>query len=137
MESSALISRGEDDSPETVLSTKKFATVDFSAAVKDKLLQTGSESNGSGKRDWSAALDLVSEAFEAIRLADERTAAAEDYQANLVQRHADQVRVLEGRLAASERRAEAAETRAKAAEGWLTKFHDKIVGEFQRTFVSR
>ncbi len=92
---------------------------------------------GAGKRDWSSALDLVSEAFEAIRMADERAAASEEYQAELVQRHADHVKVLETRIAAAEKRADAAENRAKAAEGWLSKFHDTIIDEFQRTFASR
>ena len=109
--------------------------LEFSAATKDKLAQNTAE--GSGKRDWSSALDLVSEAFEAIRMADERAAASEDYQAELVQRHADHVKVLETRIAAAEKRADAAETRAKTAEGWLSKFHDTIIDEFQRTFTAR
>lgn len=111
--------------------------VDFSASMKDRLLQNAAEGAGSGKRDWSSALDLVSEAFEAIRMADERAAASEEYQAELVQRHADQVKVLETRIAAAEKRADAAENRAKIAEGWLSKFHDTIIDEFQRTFASR
>jgi len=108
--------------------------VEFATMAKDKLLQSAS---AAGKRDWSSALDLVTEAFEAIRLADERAAAAEEYQADLVQRHADQVRAMESRVAVAERRADAAENRAKIAEGWLSKFHDTIIDEFQRTFVSR
>ena len=111
--------------------------VEFATMAKDKLLQSASEASAAGKRDWSSALDLVTEAFEAIRLADERAAAAEEYQADLVQRHADQVRAMEGRVAVAERRADAAENRAKIAEGWLSKFHDTIIDEFQRTFVSR
>lgn len=110
--------------------------LDFSSAVKDKLSLAASEQAG-GKRDFSAALDLVNEAFEAIRLAEERAAAAEEHKADLLQRHAEQVRVLEGRLAASEKRAEALEGRAKTAETWLSKFHDTIVDEFQRTFTSK
>lgn len=111
--------------------------VEFATMAKDKLLQSASEASAAGKRDWSSALDLVTEAFEAIRLADERAAAAEDYQADLVQRHTDQVRAMESRLVVAERRADAAENRAKIAEGWLSKFHDTIIDEFQRTFVSR
>jgi hypothetical protein len=111
--------------------------VEFATMAKDKLLQSASEAAAAGKRDWSSALDLVTEAFEAIRLADERAAAAEEYQADLVQRHADQVRAMEGRLTVAERRADVAENRAKVAEGWLSKFHDTIIDEFQRTFVSR
>ncbi len=131
-----------DDSEPTTLAVVPAApssdrVVEFSSSMKDKLLQNAAEGTGSGKRDWSSALDLVSEAFEAIRMADERAAASEEYQAELVQRHADHVKVLETRIAAAEKRADAAETRAKAAEGWLSKFHDTIIGEFQRTFASR
>ena len=111
--------------------------VEFSSSMKDKLLQNAADGAGSGKRDWSSALDLVSEAFEAIRMADERAAASEEYQAELTQRHADHVKVMETRIAAAEKRADAAESRAKTAEGWLSKFHDTIIDEFQRTFASR
>lgn len=111
--------------------------VEFSASMKDRLLQSATDGTNAGKRDWSSALDLVSEAFEAIRMADERAAASEEYQAELVQRHADHVKVLETRIAAAEKRADAAENRAKTAEGWLSKFHDTIIDEFQRTFASR
>jgi hypothetical protein len=111
--------------------------VDFSSSMKDRLSQSAAEGASSGKRDWSSALDLVSEAFEAIRMADERAAASEEYQAELVQRHTDLVKVMETRIAAAEKRAEAAENRAKVAEGWLSKFHDTIIDEFQRTFATR
>ena len=111
--------------------------VDFSSSMKDRLLQNAAEGANAGKRDWSSALDLVSEAFEAIRMADERAAASEEYQAELVQRHSDHVKVLETRIAAADKRADAAENRAKTAEGWLSKFHDTIIDEFQRTFASR
>ncbi|RYB06665.1 hypothetical protein [Lichenibacterium ramalinae] len=111
--------------------------VDFSSSMKDRLLQNAAEGANAGKRDWSSALDLVSEAFEAIRMADERAAASEEYQAEMMQRHADQVKVMETRIVAAEKRADAAENRAKVAEGWLSKFHDTIIDEFQRTFASR
>ncbi|RYC32264.1 hypothetical protein D3273_09550 [Lichenibacterium minor] len=135
----ALQSRTEDSEP-TALAVVPPApssdrVVEFSSSMKDKLLQTAAE--GGSKRDWSSALDLVSEAFEAIRMADERAAASEEYQAELVQRHADHVKVLETRIAAADKRADAAENRAKTAEGWLSKFHDTIIDEFQRTFASR
>ncbi len=111
--------------------------LEFSSATKDKVAQTTAEGPASVKRDWSSALDLVSEAFEAIRMADERAAASEEYQAELVQRHSDHVKVLETRITAAEKRADAAETRAKTAEAWLSKFHDTIIDEFQRTFAER
>ena len=89
------------------------------------------------KRDWSSAIDLVNEAFEAIRLADERAVAAENYHQQLVQHHKEQVRNLESRIAASDKRAETAEQRVKEAEAWLARFHDTIVDGFQRTFASK
>ena len=113
--------------------------IKLSTAFKEKS-QQGQGSGGSAppqKRDWSSALDLVNEAFEAIRIADERALASEDYREQLEQHHRDQVKALEARLFASEKRAEAAETRAKDAEIWLAKFHDTIVDGFQKTFVSK
>ena len=87
----------------------------------------------SHQRDWSAALDLVNEAYEAIRLAEERAAAAEDYSKQLTQYHSEQLRVSDARLAASEKRAEVAEARARDAEEWLIKFHDTILDGFQKS----
>ena len=104
---------------------------------RDRAVLAVSSPNGSGKRDWSAALDLVDEAFEAIRMAEERANAAEAYQSQLIQHHNEQVRALEMRLAGSDKRAEAAEARAKDAEAWLSRYHDKIVDRFQRTFVEK
>lgn len=85
------------------------------------------------QRDWSAALDLVNEAYEAIRIAEERAAAAEDYSKQLTQYHSEQLRVADGRLATAEKRAEVAEARARDAEEWLVKFHDTILDGFQKT----
>lgn len=118
-----------DDATERILQ--------FSASLKDRIGSAPGDRNGGPKRDWSAALDLVNEAFEAIRMADERAAAAEDYQRQLIQHHAEQIRALENRLSNSEKRAEAAEAKAKETEAWLVKYHDTIVDGFQRTFVSR
>lgn len=89
------------------------------------------------KRDWSSAIDLVNEAFEAIRLADERAVAAENYHQQLVQHHKEQVKNLEARITVSEKRAETAEARLKDAENWLARFHDTIVDGFQRTFAAK
>ena len=102
----------------------------------------GERPNGEGvrdglKRDWSSAIDLVNEAFEAIRLADERAVAAENYHQQLVQHHKEQVKGLEARIAAAEKRGDVAETRLKEAENWLARFHDTIVDGFQRTFTSK
>lgn len=120
------------DGPERVLK--------FSPSFKDRvapLTALTGDRNNPPKRDWSSALDLVNEAFEAIRIAEERAAAAEEYHQQLVVHHGEQMRALEARLMATERRAEAAEGRAKEAEGWLAKFHDTIVDGFQRTFITK
>ena len=111
--------------------------VEFSSQMKDRLLHSAADGSVAGKRDWSSALDLVTEAFEAIRLADERATASEEHRADLIQRHAEHVKALETRIVAAEKRAEVAESRAAVAEGWLSKFHDTIIDEFQRTFASR
>jgi hypothetical protein len=129
--------RADEREPAVPATLDTDRVIDFSSSMKDKLLQGAAEGAASGKRDWSSALDLVTEAFEAIRMADERAAASEEYQTELVQRHADHVRVLESRIAAAEKRAETAEVRAKVAEGWLAKFHDTIIDEFQRTYSAR
>lgn len=125
------------EAKESSIQTDSERILQFSASLKDRVGPPGERSPGAPKRDWSAALDLVNEAFEAIRMAEERTVAAEDYQRQLIQHHADQVRALEHRLANTEKRAEAAEARAKETESWLVKYHDTIVDGFQRTFVSR
>jgi chromosome segregation ATPase len=104
-------------------------------SFKDR--SNGSERADPLKRDWSSAIDLVNEAFEAIRLADERAVAAENYHQQLIQHHKEQVKSLEGRIAAAEKRADTAEARLKDAESWLARFHDTIVDGFQRTFASK
>ncbi len=108
----------------------------FSAPYKPWPPQNGGERSAAPpahQRDWSAALDLVNEAYEAIRIAEERAAAAEDYSKQLTQYHSEQLRVADARLAAAEKRAEAAEARARDAEEWLVKFHDTILDGFQKT----
>ncbi len=108
----------------------------FSNSFKDR--NGGAAERGEPpKRDWSSAIDLVNEAFEAIRLADERAVAAENYHQQLIQHHKEQVRSLESRITAAEKRAEGAEGRLKEAESWLARFHDTIVDGFQRTFTAK
>jgi hypothetical protein len=94
--------------------------------------QPSGERAAAPARDWSAALDLVNEAYEAIRIAEERANGAEAYSTQLGQYHAEQLRVTEARLTAAEKRAEAAEARAREAEEWLVKFHDTILDGFQK-----
>ncbi|ALN73904.1 MULTISPECIES: hypothetical protein [unclassified Aureimonas] len=99
------------------------------------LVTTGSEP----KRDWSAALDLVREASEAIRIRDERTTEMEIEHRLDAERAAEEIRSLqeqldetEVRLAESEARARRAEARASEAEAWLAKMHDAIIGSFSK-----
>lgn len=82
------------------------------------------------RRDWAAAIDLVKEASEAVRLAEERAQAAEDYSKQLAAYHKEQIRAAEARTANAERRVEAALLRATEAETWLTRFHDAILDGF-------
>lgn len=94
--------------------------------------QTDMSADGK-KRDWSGTLDLINETYQAIRMADERAATAEEYSRQLTKHFQDQLRALESRLAASEARAMAAEARAKEAEDWLVRFHDAIMDGFGKS----
>ena len=49
------------------------------------------DENPPQKRDWSSAIDLVNEACEAVRLAEERAMTAERYSQQLNQYYAEQV----------------------------------------------
>ena len=89
------------------------------------------------KRDWSSAIDLVNEACEAVRLAEERASTAERYSQQLNQYYAEQVKGLELRLQTAEKRAEAANARAAEAEEWLIRFHDAIVSGFKGVLDAR
>lgn len=124
-----------DAKPDSVEPPKKVFP--FAAPYKPWPPQNGAErvttAPAAHQRDWSAALDLVNEAYEAIRIAEERATAAEDYSKQLTQYHSEQLRVADARLAATEKRAEAAEARARDAEEWLVKFHDTILDGFQKT----
>jgi hypothetical protein len=93
--------------------------------------EPGREDKPLQKRDWSSAIDLVNEACEAVRLAEERASTAERYSQQLNQYYAEQVRGLELRLQTAEKRAEAANARATEAEEWLIRFHDAIVSGFK------
>jgi hypothetical protein len=111
-----------------VLSGAGGAPAGADAGREDKPLQ---------KRDWSSAIDLVNEACEAVRLAEERASTAERYSQQLNQYYAEQVRGLELRLQTAEKRAEAANARAAEAEEWLVRFHDAIVSGFKGVLEQR
>ena len=93
--------------------------------------EPGREDKPLQKRDRSSAIDLVNEACEAVRLAEERASTAERYSQQLNQYYAEQVKGLELRLQTAEKRAEAANARAAEAEEWLIRFHDAIVSGFK------
>jgi hypothetical protein len=99
--------------------------------------EPGREDKPLQKRDWSSAIDLVNEACEAVRLAEERASTAERYSQQLNQYYAEQVRGLELRLQTAEKRAEAANGRAAEAEEWLIRFHDAIVSGFKGVLEQR
>jgi hypothetical protein len=99
--------------------------------------EPGREEKPLQKRDWSSAIDLVNEACEAVRLAEERASTAERYSQQLNQYYAEQVKGLELRLQTAEKRAEAANARAAEAEEWLVRFHDAIVGGFKGVLEQR
>lgn len=88
-------------------------------------------------RDWGAALDLITEAAEAVRLAENRTVAAEQYNQQLTQFYKEQSKATEATIAAAEKRAEAAEVRAAEAEEWLGRLHDAIVTGFKGVVEAR
>ncbi len=90
-------------------------------------------------RDFKSAIDLIKEASEAIRFAEERSAELEQQLHQVTNRSAEQVKALEIQVAAlerrllkSEERARAAEVRANDAETWLSRLHDTIITSFRR-----
>ncbi len=103
-------------------------------SLRDRV-QDASSREPTPQRDWSAALNLVNECFEAVRIADTRASASEARVAELTQRIEDQTRMAESRLAVANKRSDVAEARARSAEEWLVKFHDTIVAGFQKTFT--
>ncbi len=110
---------------------------DASAMLKEKVLPFQSRPEAGAeklpppeRRDWSAAIDLVNEAAEAVRLAQERTLESENFAKQLVTNHKEQMKAAEARVASAEKRTEAALARATEAEGWLNRFYDAISSGF-------
>lgn len=94
------------------------------------------------KRDWSAALDLIREASEAIKIRDERATEMEIEHRLDAERASEEIRSLqeqldesEMRLVETEARLRAAEMRASEAEVWLARMHDSIVTSFGRALA--
>ena len=126
---------------------------DVSPPQRDKILSFSSSSGGFGAApaehapaerrqsspagDWSAAIELVQEASEAIRISEERAVELEAQLAQVMAQAAEEMRRLnaeiagvEQRLARSEERARAAEDRADEAESWLARLHDAVYTAF-------
>lgn len=85
------------------------------------------------RRDWAAALTLVQEAAEAIRLSEERNEELRREAEEQAQQHHSDLTALHGQLRAAQREIEAANQRARAAEqraseanDWLTRLDDAI-----------
>lgn len=109
----------------------------FMPTTRERNGEAGRDRSGSAKRDWSAALELVREASEAIRLSEERATELEAKTQDLLERFRDELKTAQGRIAAAEKRAEEAEARAREAESrmqdaedWLSRFHDAILDGF-------
>lgn len=85
------------------------------------------------RRDWAAALTLVQEAAEAIRLSEERNQELRREAEEQAQQHHSDLTALHGQLLAAQREIEAANQRTRAAEqraaeanDWLTRLDDAI-----------
>lgn len=102
--------------------------------------ETGTdEPSSGGRRDWSAALDLIQEATEAIRLSEERVEELErqaeeqdirtraDYAALR-----DQLQMAQREIENAYARADAAEKQAKEANEWLARLNSAITQGFGR-----
>jgi predicted urease superfamily metal-dependent hydrolase len=124
-------SRPERPGSEANTEAEKVLRLVLSGAGGAAIGDSGREEKPLQKRDWSSAIDLVNEACEAVRLAEERASTAERYSQQLNQYYAEQVRSLELRIQTAEKRAEAANARAAEAEEWLLRFHDAIVTGFK------
>lgn len=88
------------------------------------------EAPADSRRDWGAALDMMQEAFEAVRVAEQQNQRLEGAAAEARRHYEAQLRRCEEQIAAVTARAETAERRAAEAESWLERFHAAIVEGF-------
>ncbi len=98
-------------------------------------LQRGSDPKPLGgervpRRDYSATLDLIREAQEAIRLAQEQNDELEAQLRDMAHQYRDELARAQAQSAQLEQRAKAAERRAEEAEGWLERLHQGITTAF-------
>jgi hypothetical protein len=105
-------------------------------APTEQATEARPERNGPAKRDLSAALDLVHQAAESIRVTEHRAREMEARTRALADRATEELKLAEQRIQAAEARARAAEERAQQAEArtqeaeeWLKRIHDVIVEE--------
>lgn len=126
--------REDDRSAE---SAEEAEVLSFVPATRDRGGEVVRDRGPGGKRDWSAALELVREASEAIRMSEDRATELEAKTQDLLQRFREELKSAQVRIAASEKRAEEAEGRARDAEArmrdseeWLARFHDAILDGF-------
>ena len=82
------------------------------------------------KRDFSAALDLVHQAAQAMQATEERARAIAQRATEELRAAEARIQSAEARIRALEARAKEAEARAKEYEEWLVRIHDTIVQEF-------
>lgn len=102
-------------------------------AAEEQEAQPVAATPAAPRRDWAAALTLVQEAAEAIRLSEERVEELRREADVQVQQHHADLTALHGQLLAAQREIEAANQRARAAEqraaeanDWLTRLDDAI-----------
>lgn len=100
---------------------------------------SASPDNGGGPplREWSAAIDLIEEASEAIRIGEQRAAELENQLAHITTQASEEMRrlnhhvsLVEQKLVRAEERARLAESRAHDAEAWLVRLHDAAITAF-------
>lgn len=111
----------------------------FTVAAHNPANVTGASASVAPQRDWPAALALIEETSEAIRLSDLRYAQLEDRLQQTIAQAAVNMRELEGQLTTAndmlrraEERARQAEMRALEAEAWLARLHDAVTASFSR-----
>jgi hypothetical protein len=115
----------------------RFAGLDkvirFALAPKEQRPDTAQERRRNDEfthRDWSAALDLVRQASDAIRVTEARNQEMEARIQGLMRRASQELEAAEARIEAAEARAGEAEARAEAAEEWLRRLHEAITEGF-------
>lgn len=122
--------------------TRQSPPMNLGDKVVSLALATPEESAASSThapaRDWSAALVLVQEASEAIRISEERATQLEERLAQVLSEAREEIERLnllvadgEQKRLQAEERANLTELRAAEAEAWLAKLHDTVVASFR------